>query len=235
MNVLDRPLSPGDPIAIIEDEEVNRRATGWIVEEADFMPIPIARIPASLDELFAEIEGKAAAVICDHRLGRGSAVSYFGAEVVAKSNRRKIPAVLLTSYANSDENSTIRRWRSEIPMLLSRGPDSDPDRLAQALTLAEDECRGVYTEARKPYRVIVRVQDCRYGPEEVVAECVVTAWQPRTTVDVPASMIADSLNTPIDQLVGKRLSADVNIYAPTAGELYFRDFGMGPGVAQNGN
>ncbi|MFZ4177766.1 hypothetical protein ACOZCI_26310 [Streptomyces griseoincarnatus] len=230
MNVLDRPLGPGDPIAIIDDEEVNRRATGWMVEEADFTPVPISCIPESLDELFAEIEGKAAAVICDHRLGRGGAVSYFGAEVVAKSNRRKIPAVLLTSYANSDENSTIRRWRSEIPMLLSRGSDSDPDRLAQALNVAEDECRGVYTEARKPYRVIVRVQDCRFGPEGVVAECVVTAWQPRTTVDVPASMITDSLRTPIDQLIGKRVSADVNIYAPTAGELYFRDFKMGPGV-----
>ncbi|MEV5129396.1 hypothetical protein ACN6K8_004459 [[Kitasatospora] papulosa] len=230
MNVLDRPLSPGDPIAIIEDEEVNRRATGWIVEEADFTPVPISFIPTSLDDLFAEIEGKVAAVICDHRLGRGSAVSYFGAEVVAKSNRRKIPAVLLTSYANSDENSTIRRWRSEIPMLLSRGQDSDPDRLAEALNFAEEECRGVYTEARKPYRVIVRVRDCRYGPEEVVAECVVTAWQPRTTVDVPASMISDSLSMPISELVGKRLSAEVNIYAPTAGELYFRDFRMGPGV-----
>ncbi|MEU7963550.1 hypothetical protein AB0D09_08805 [Streptomyces sp. NPDC049097] len=230
MNVLDRPLRPGDPVAIIEDEEVNRRATGWIVEEADFTPVPVSRIPVSLEELFAEIEDKAVAVICDHRLGRGGNVSYYGAEVVAKSNQRKIPAVLLTSYANSDENSTIRRWRSEIPMLLSRGADSDPDRLAQALSLAEQECRGIYTEARKPYRVIVRVQDLRYGPEEVVAECVVTAWQPRTTVDVPASMITDFLDLPIEQLVGKRLSAEVNIYAPTAGELYFRDFKMGPGV-----
>ncbi|MGW3125179.1 hypothetical protein [Streptomyces sp. NPDC001123] len=230
MNVLDRPLRSGDPVAIIEDEPVNRRATGWIVEEADFTPIPVSRIPASLDELFAEIEDKAVAVLCDHRLGRGGSVSYYGAEVVAKSNRKKIPAVLLTSYANSDENSTIRRWRSDIPMLLSRGADSGPERLAEAFSLAEGECRGIYTEARKPYRVIVRVQDCRYGPEGVVAECVVTAWQPRTTVDVPASMITESLEMPIDRLVGKRLSADVNIYAPTAGELYFRDFKMGPGV-----
>ncbi|MEV5175029.1 hypothetical protein AB0L10_29000 [Streptomyces flaveolus] len=230
MNVLDRPLQPGDPVAIIEDEAVNRTTTGWIVEEADFTPVPVTRIPASLDELFAEIEGKAVAVLCDHRLGRGGSVSYYGAEVVAKSNRRKIPAVLLTSYANSDENSTIRRWRSDIPMLLSRGADSDPERLAQALSMAEAECRGIYTEARKPYRVIVRVQDCRYGPEGVVAECVVTAWQPRTTVDVPAAMITECLDMPINRLVGKRLSADVNIYAPAAGELYFRDFRMGPGV-----
>lgn len=229
MNVLDRPLRPGDPIAIIEDEAINRKTTGWIVEEADFTPVPLSRIPATLDELFAEIEDKAVAVLCDHRLGRGGSVSYYGAEVVAKSNRRKIPAVLLTSYANSDENSTIRRWRSEIPMLLSRGA-GDPERLAHAFSLAEEECRGVYSEARRPYRVIVRVQDCRYGPEGVVAECVVTAWQPRTTVDVPASMITESLAMPMDRLVGKRLSAEVNIYAPAAGELYFRDFKMGPGV-----
>ncbi|MEV0177723.1 hypothetical protein AB0I54_00225 [Streptomyces sp. NPDC050625] len=230
MNVLDRPLRPGDPIAIIEDDEVNRRTTGWIVEEADFTPVPVSFFPASVDELIAEVEQKAVAAICDHRLGRGGNVSYFGAEVVAKSNRRKIPAVLLTSYANSDENSTIRRWRSGIPMLLSRGSDSDPERLTQALALAEEECRGVYSEERKPYRVVVRVQDCRFGPEGIVAECVITAWQPRTTVDVPASMITESLGVPIETLIGKRLSADVNIYAPTAGELYFQNFKAGPGV-----
>ncbi|WP_306326748.1 hypothetical protein [Streptomyces venezuelae] len=230
MKVLDRPLQPGDPVAIIEDEAVNRRATGWIVEEADFTPVPVSRIPASLDELFAEIEDKAVAVLCDHRLGRGGNVSYYGAEVVARSNRRKIPAVLLTSYANSDENSSIRRWRSDIPMLLSRGADTAPERLAEAFALAGEECRGIYSEARRPYRVIVRIQSCRYGPEGVVAECVVTAWQPRTTVDVPASMITECLNMPIERLVGKRLSADVNIYSPTAGELYFSDFKMGPGV-----
>ncbi|MEV6784635.1 response regulator [Streptomyces sp. NPDC051098] len=230
MKLLDRPLRPGDPIAIIEDEEVNRRATGWIVEEADFTPVPVSVIPSSVDELIAEIETRAVAVICDHRLGRGGNVSYYGAEVVAMSNRRKIPAVLLTSYANSDENSSIRRWRSEIPMLLSRGSDSDPERLAQALSLAEDECRGVYTEERKPYRAIVRVQGRRFGPEGVVAECVVTAWQPRTTVDVPASMITENMGVPIERLLGKRLSAEVNIYASTAGELYFQNFKMGPGV-----
>lgn len=49
MNVLDRPLRPGDPVAIIEDEAVNRRTTGWIVEEADFTPVPVSRIPLTLD------------------------------------------------------------------------------------------------------------------------------------------------------------------------------------------
>lgn len=228
MPVLERPLRPGDRVAILEDDEANRRTTGWVVEEAEFDPVPFQSAPRTVDELLDQVEQRASALICDHRLQKKWSVPYLGAEVVARANRRRIPAVLITSHANSDENVSIRRWRSGIPSLLERG--SDAEIVAKALGVAEDEVNGKFSTERKPYTAIVRVQELRYGPEGVVAECVVTAWQPRTTVDVPASMITDALNVSPSALVGLRMVADINIYAPKAGELYFKNFRPSRGV-----
>lgn len=219
----------GDDVAIIDDDSAAATALQWIVEDAGYRPIIIAPNPKGVDALIAEITNAADAAISDHRLGQARPVPYSGAEVVAKANELMVPAVLITSYADSDENTTIREWRFGIPQLLNRGDESNsPAVISEALMAADRERRGVYLPQRRAYRTVVRIQGIRSGPDGHIAEVIVTAWQPQQTVSIPVSMLGESVD--LSGLRGRRFMADVNIYADTPGELYFRNFDPAPAI-----
>ncbi|MFD5825510.1 hypothetical protein [Lentzea sp. NPDC060358] len=235
MPVLDRPLRIGDQVAVLDDNAKAANALRWLVDEAGFDPILIKPNPRGVEEMVKEIVEKAAAAISDHRLGHAGPISYSGAEVVARANVVRIPAILITSYANSDENTTIRQWRSGIPQMLNRGSEGNsPDLITQALAIADDERRGIYLPQRKAYRTVVRVEDTRDGPDGLIAEVVVTAWRPQQTVSIPVSLIGDLVKgIPPRRLKRRRFMAEVNIYAETAGELFFREFEPAPDIPED--
>jgi FixJ family two-component response regulator len=228
--VLERPLREGDPVAVVDDIDRMARATALLVEDAGFQPVQIPPVHARVEDLLDQIAARSRATICDHRLGQRTAVPYDGAEVVARSNDHGIPAVLITTYANTDENTSIRRWRAGIPRLLRRGTQAHPDAIAKALRVAENEARGLYEVERTAYRTVVRVQDIRSWEGQSVAEVVVSAWHPDEVVELPTSLLLDTIDLQDQQLPGRRFMAEVNIYAETAGELYFRAFEPAPEV-----
>ncbi len=229
VQLIERPLGQGDAVAVVDDIVEDADLTAALVREAGFEPIVIAPPPPSIERLLAKIRSDARALICDHRLAGRVNVSYYGAEVVAKSNEFKIPAVLITTYADVEAYS-IRLWRSRIPRLLRRGRESDPDTIFEALTQADGEAGGRYEPHRIAYRTVVRVESVRKVEGTRVAEVVVPAWNPSEVVEIPVALISNDIPNSGNQLPGTRFMAYVNIYAETADELYFRDFELAPEV-----
>jgi FixJ family two-component response regulator len=228
--ILEQPLREGDPVAVVDDIEQMARSMASLVEEAGFRPVQIPPVHANVEELLAQIAAESRATVCDHRLGQRTAVPYDGAEVVARSNRNGVPAVLITTYANTDENTSIRRWRAGIPRLLRRGTEADPATITEALRVAEKEAGGLYELERTAYRTVVRVEAVRSWEGQSVAEVVVAAWHPDEVVELPTSLLLETVDVRAQHLLGRRFMAEVNIYAETAGELYFRAFEPAPEV-----
>jgi CheY-like chemotaxis protein len=228
-DLMERPLTEGDSVAVIDDIREDAELTASLVSEAGFTPVVITPPPSSLTQLLERVRTSARAVICDHRLAGRGEVPYYGAEVVAKSNANHLPAVLITTYADAEAHS-IRLWRSGIPRLLRRGRESDPDTIYEALIQADREADGTYEPNRKPYRVVVRVETVRKIGGIRLAEVVVPAWNPSEVVEIPVSLITQDSQQRKFQLSGARFIAYVNIYAETPDELYFRDFEPAPEI-----
>jgi hypothetical protein len=229
--VTDRPLSEGDKVAVVDDVQEDAVMTASLVSEAGFDPVVITPPPSSIDSLLSEIRKSARAVVCDHRLSDRGRVRYYGAEVVARSNEQHFPAVLITTYADVDYAS-IRLWRAGIPCMLKRGREAGPDEIIEALNRTEKEVHGLFSAERKPYRTVVRVEKIRASASYGIAEIVVSAWNPAEVIEIPVELIRRDLKEPKILSVGSRYMADVNIFAPTPDELYFRNFEPAPEIPE---
>jgi len=229
--VMDRPLSEGDKVAVVDDVQEDAAMTASLVSEAGFNPVVIASPPSSIDSLLADIRRSARAVVCDHRLSDRGRVRYYGAEVVARSNEQHFPAVLITTYADVDYAS-IRLWRAGIPCMLKRGRESGPDEIIEALNRTEKEVNGLFSVERKPYRAVVRVESIRPSASYGVAEVVVSAWNPAEVIEIPVELIRRDLKEPKILSAGSRYMADVNIFAPSPDELYFQNFELAPEIPE---
>src|SRR5437879_4106918 len=102
------------PVAIADDDLDQANVVADLVSALDYEPMilpgPFDRIEAFADVVMA----RAGALICDHLLRHGQFAPFDGAEIVAALYGRK-PAVLLTSYLNTEEIIPIRRLRRFIP------------------------------------------------------------------------------------------------------------------------
>lgn len=217
-------LPKGATVAVIDDEpEIGKLIRAGVLD-ADYNCVLIEPT-LTIEDLVEKVLSEASAAVCDFRLGQKEQVQYWGSEVVARINSANVPAVLYTSWANTDENREIRKWRAKIPRLISRDDGSDPELVAGALGVANEELRGHFTPERKPYQTVVRIVEIENVKDKLVAnaEVVVTAWKPETPVSVPLSIFTDAVGELAGDVRQQRFIADVNIYAENEGDLYFRN------------
>lgn len=222
---LERSLQDGDTIGVVDDVDQDAEATSELLIDAGFSPVRVAITP-NLDEMIESVASGARALICDHRLTKdetGRGVPYTGAEVVARCSERGFAAVLITTWANADEATSIRSFRDRIPRVLKRGRASGSTVIRDALEAAEAETRGAFSSERQAHRTVVRVVQVEEG-EDPLAEVIVSAWRPDEAILVPGSLIAAGTSLAAHDLAGCRFLADVNIYAADEADLYFRDF-----------
>ena len=177
--VLENPLRDGDTIGIVDDVDNDAEATAELLIDAGFNPVRVP-ITHDLDRLLESIALGARAVVCDHRLAKdaeGHGVPYTGAEVVAGCSERGFAAVLITTWANSDEATSIRQLRDRIPRVLKRGRASGSTVIRDALDAAQAEVVGVFAAERRSYRTVVRVIQLE-REDSSLAEIIVPAWRP---------------------------------------------------------
>ncbi|MEV0987130.1 hypothetical protein [Streptomyces sp. NPDC049949] len=204
------------------------RRTSILLEDAEFQPIAIEPSFPNLNALLDEVERNATGLVCDHRLSHGSNARFTGAEVVAASNRRRIPAVLITGYADLDEQTSIRRWRSSIPCMLRKR--FEPDAIESALSVAHREQLFGPAPDRIGHRTVVRVLRVDQIGSEQIVEVIVVAWDPADAVILPADMITQCVGIPAAELPGMRFMANVNIHTKNPEELFFEGFELAPRV-----
>ncbi|WP_229861527.1 hypothetical protein [Streptomyces xanthochromogenes] len=229
-SVLDT-LRPGSKIAVVDDSLDDMRRTSILLEDAEFVPVAIDPTFPTLQELLDNVAARADGLVCDHRLSHSATAPFTGAQVVAASNRRRVPAVLITGYADLDEQTSIRRYRSSIPCMLRKR--FEPAEIESALARAHREQLIGPAPERVGYRTVVRVLRVdRIGAEPIV-EVIVVAWDPVDAVILPADMITSCVGMTVDELPGKRFMARVNIHARSSEELFFENFEMAPDIPRS--
>ena len=125
-------------VALVDDDPTAAATMRVLLEDAGYEPIGVEPPLVSIHDAITQIKGMAGAAICDHRLSPRGLASFNGAELVAQLYEGSFPAVLISQYLENDQNVSIRKYRSKIPILLARD-ELGPGQLADAIRFCTDE------------------------------------------------------------------------------------------------
>jgi len=215
-------------IGIIDDDASDAQVRKYQVEEAGIKPIVFEKGFSGLPDLIASVKAaKVEGVVCDHRLKIRNYAPFNGAEAVARLFDEKIPAVLVSKYAQIDVEADIRPFREKIPVLLAKD-DLDPDSLIAGLIKCRSELTGAVPLSRRARRTLIRIDEV--AQERGIVDAFIPAWNPNQAVRFPLAIIPENLRLGLKP--DDRFYAQVNTDAEIAEELFFREFEPAPKVEQ---
>ena len=223
-------------VALVDDDRTAAATMKVLLEDAGYEPIGVEPPLESIHDAIVQIKGMAGAAICDHRLSPRGLASFSGAELVAQLYESSFPAVLISQYFKIDQNVSIRKYRSKIPILLARD-ELGPGQLADAIQFCTDEIGGRLSSHRKAWRTLVRIvaRDTEGG--EDVLDAIIPGWRPDEAVRFPAELLGsyqETLPEGRSDRLQLRFFARVNIGAEDARDLYLEGFEPA-NEPQNGN
>lgn len=211
-------------VANLDDVEDDREMTTFAIQAAGFVPITMPPMP-NVDKALGWMKLNAQALVSDHNLRWGNAAPFSGAELARRCNNEGIPAVLVTGYV-SDTLTSIREHRRGVPEVVLRA-ELDGDRLSHALEAVCDELGTGPPKRREPRRALVRVDRVNPGTQQI--DVVISQWDPRIKVSLPARMLGPhNLPDNLEALIDRRFFAIVNTGAEAEQELYFDQFEEAP-------
>lgn len=239
MNTFDASISAAHPVpvAIVNDDPADREIWSLQVEEAGFRPVVITQPPcgefASVAELVSEVEKCARWAVCDHRLSQFQMAQFSGAEAVAKLNeRRHTPSLLVTTWGRIDVDVSIRRYRSNVPVLLSADDFQDPETIrAQLKACSEEVIDRRVPPHRVPRRCLVQIEEKDFESGIAVVDAVIPGWNPNEKVRFPLDLIDDMLHAYV--MPGAFFTAYVNRGAFKEEDLFLECFELAPEVNPN--
>lgn len=227
MSVAVEPLPRDTRVGVVDDNPDDAYVTSLVLRQAGYTPVAISP-SESLDRLAELLATEYQAAVCDHRLNARTTIRFTGAELVYRITcDYRIPAVLNTTWASVDQDTSIRRWRSGIPSLLDKS-DQTSATLTDALALAAAEARGETPRDRVAHQAAVHVVDVHLREEWPTVDVLVPAWRMSTVVRLPLEQITQDTGLKSGDLVGRWLEADVNCYAKRQRDLFFRKFKIAP-------
>ncbi len=227
-------IAPGSFVAVIDDEQLNADTTAGVVSDASLKPVVISRdagqFPSVSDLLEMVQSARCEAVICDHRLSTKGLAQFTGAQFVSQLYQQHIPAVLLSTFAAIDKDDSIRRYRSEIPLVMARS-ELAPESLVKGLEYCRDELEGHVAPERQPWRTLVRIVDVLHDVNQGVVDAVLHNWNPNSAVRFPLEVVdnpevASALQADFSGEL--RVFARVNIGCRDESELFFGGFEVAP-------
>ncbi len=213
-------------VALVDDDPTAEEMLSVLLDDAGYEAIGVQPPIESIDGAMAQIRNVASAAICDHRLSPRGLANFSGAELVAQLYASDFPAVLISQYSTIDQNVSIRKYRSRIPILLSRD-DLEPDQIADAIRVCADEIAGTWLPSRRSWRTLVRVVAKDTEGSDEVLDAIVPGWRPNEAVRFPADLLGSYRNLlpdGPDTTLDLRFSARVNLGAENSGDLYFKNF-----------
>lgn len=194
----------------------------WEAEMLGYTVIAIPPYLVKLSEVVAFIQQHAQAAVCTNRLGYEQ---FCGAELVAALYDAGVPALLVTQYLEIDQHSSIRLWRSRLPVVLSLR-DFCCDTLTRSLALCVAELQGRIPEERIPYRVMLCVEHVEGMDDTRSVDVSIDYWDHYQRLRLPLKLIPRDLWSHVAPHTW--FFAYVNVHAQKAAELYFRDFALAP-------
>lgn len=210
-----------DSVSVIDDDANTRDGYSLLVDDLKMQPVSQSGPFSSLEQCVAMVSSASHAAISDFKLRVGNYASFDGAELVARLYQRRMPAVLCTRFEFADID-LIRPYRAQIPCLL-RPDELDVDSLSRALGICIGEFRQTFTQTRRPWRALVRVEDVRSEPgqDDLVDVCL-PSWNNNLMVRLKLDELPERLRGTVRPQ--QRLYADVNLGAERPEELYFQNW-----------
>ncbi|MCX6000310.1 MAG: hypothetical protein NTU41_12200 [Chloroflexi bacterium] len=201
-------------VAVVDDDPRSRDAMAETIRDAQLEPVKQELPLDSIDEFIASLERNANAVLCDHHLAPGNYASFHGAKAVAALYARGFPALLVTRWSVADMDG-IRPYRRQIPSILKSG-ELYPEQIRKGISECMSEFKNEFVKERRPWRVLVRVEDVSNG----LVFVIVPSWNTDEVIRLPRGIFPEGQPLP----AGTRLFAEVNIGARNVEELFFVDF-----------
>lgn len=226
-----RPLAEGSSVVVIDDDVMDASSITHPLQDAGFRTEMITEFTSGqdADAFLASLGDRYDAVVCDHILGGRGNARFTGAELVCKANQRvgrPLPAVLISSHVNTDQNGAILRWREGIPSVVDKSDASDA--VVDALRYTLDELAGNLARERRAFATPIEVLAVRSEGEEPQAKVVVVGWKIDSSVWMPLRPIEKSTGLRPEELPGRWLEAEVNCYAKEASDLFYRNIVLAP-------
>lgn len=226
-----------EQVAIINDDPSDRDVWSLQIEEAGYLPViieqPTGRAFASVAELLDQVEGHAKWAVCDHRLSPRGMAQFYGAEAVALLNqRRRTPALLVTTWNKIDVDVSIRRYRSNVPILLSADEFQDPIIIrAQLRACSLEVIDGLIPAHRIARKTLIHVETRTTESGVDVVDAVIPGWNPNTKVRFPLELVERNLWDHVRE--GTYFLAYVNRGAEKEEDLFLERFELAPEVDPN--
>jgi CheY-like chemotaxis protein len=232
MPVIETALPMVRRLAIVDDDPDTAEITSWQVQDAGYEPVVFpGRAVADPEELTSWVSLSAEGAICDHRLMARGFANFFGARVVSELfGEQHVPAILVTQYVDMDQDVSIRRWRRNIPVLLSRD-EANAETIRHGIEMCMAELNGNIPSSRKPYRTLVYVDALGDESNEPIMDVIIPSWNNHHAVRLPQTLVPAEMQDNIR--AGTWLFADVNIGARESQDLFFTDFEPAPEPSDN--
>jgi hypothetical protein len=205
-------------VLVVDDDANARQGYSYPIEELKRIPVLEPGRIEDLETFIETLQARADAVLCDYHLKKKNYAVFNGDVIVAACYRREIPAVLCTTYTDSDI-TLMRGKRRFIPALLK--PDEvSPDSIALAWQTCIDEFAGQFQPDRKPIRTLIKV-------EEVVLEAeylyvVIPSWNATSKVRLMFADLPKNIRALVEE--NRHFHAAVNIGTERPEDLFFESW-----------
>lgn len=207
-------------VAVVDDGDDTAQTMINVLEDGEFEAY--RQQPAdSLDSLVEEIVENSDAAVCDHRLRYGGFGDLSGADLAARLTRRKHPAILVTQYLDQEADVAIRKFRSDLPVVLRRGQADEPDELRDAFAKCLAEIDKGRKNDRTAQRTLLEVLEISSVNGEQVVDAIVDGFRSDDAVRFPLLLVSEEQRHLVKQ--GVLLVADTNIRASEKVDLYFEN------------
>ena len=205
-------------VLVVDDNQAVRQDYGYAIEELGLEPVYETGPLRSLDELLKQMSGKADALVCDYHLRIKNFSQFNGDLLVASFNRERFPALLCTTYTDSDV-TVMRSKRRFIPTLL-KPATYNPETIRLGFERCICEGEGNFDPSRKPWRTLVRIAEIEEKGGYFYV--IVPGWNADEKIRVYLDDVPGELRKLIKP--SQRLHAQVNLGAEAPKEMYFSDW-----------
>lgn len=216
------PLTIGNrtinKVLIVDDDQNLRQGYGYPIEDLGLEPVyetgPLRNLEESLKQMF----GKADALVCDYHLRIKNFSQFNGDQLVASLNRERFPALLCTTYTDSDL-TVMRSKRRYIPTLL-KPATYNPVTIRHGFERCIREGEGIFDPSRRPWRTLVRIAEVEEKGGYFYV--IVPGWN----ADEKIRVYLDDVPGGVRKLIqpSRRFHAQVNLGAEAPEEMYFSEW-----------
>ncbi len=191
-------------VRLIDDDANVRAGYSYFVDDLNIAAEEIDGPITSPQQLIGLFDLKHDAAICDLNLKTKNYSTYNGDEIVSSLYDMKIPAVLCTRWAG-DLPEPVRHRRRQIPVVLSTS-DLTSDSLRDAFQICINEFAGKFSELRRPWRTLIRVEGGEnVGGDHFRLNIVIPAWNP----NIGLTFVVPTTGNPVLSNICKKATHDI--------------------------